>query len=127
MQLDFLPPDLAGQVKELQDYEFTSSEARERFDELLDKLRSQLMQSQFNQMAGAMQNIDEAQMQRMKDMFNDLNQLLEMRERGRTPTRSSRSSWSASATSSRTTRRTSTSSSSRWLSRWRPPRRCSTR
>ena len=82
MQLDFLPPDLAGQVKELQDYEFTSSEARERFDELLDKLRSQLMQSQFNQMAGALQNMDQAQMQRMKDMMNDLNQLLEMRENG---------------------------------------------
>jgi uncharacterized protein with von Willebrand factor type A (vWA) domain len=82
MQLDFLPPDLAGQVKELQEYEFTSSEARERFDELLEQLRSQLMQSQFNQMAGALQNMDQAQMQRMKDMMNDLNQLLEMRENG---------------------------------------------
>src|SRR3989440_1881460 len=29
MQLDLLPPDLAGQVQELQSYEFTSSEARE--------------------------------------------------------------------------------------------------
>ena len=38
---------------ELQDYEFTSSEARERFDELIDKLRQQLMQSYFNQMSGA--------------------------------------------------------------------------
>jgi uncharacterized protein with von Willebrand factor type A (vWA) domain len=45
MQLDFLPPDLAGMVKELQDYEFTSSEAREKFDELMDQLRQQLMQS----------------------------------------------------------------------------------
>jgi len=81
-QLDLLPPDLAGQVKDLQKYEFTSTEAREKFDELLDKLRQQLMQSQFNQMAGAMQNIDEAQMQRMKDMINGLNQLLEMREQG---------------------------------------------
>ena len=32
MRLDMLPPDLAGQVKELQQYEFTSSEAREHFD-----------------------------------------------------------------------------------------------
>ena len=82
MQLDFLPPDLAGQVKQLQEYEFTSSEARERFDELLDKLRQQLMQSYFNQMAGALQNMDQAQMQRMKDMFNELNNMLEMREQG---------------------------------------------
>src|SRR5262245_32582163 len=31
MQLDMLPPDLSGQVQELQQYEFTSSEAREKF------------------------------------------------------------------------------------------------
>ena len=57
MQLDLLPPDLAGQVRELQEYDFTSSEARERFDELVDKLRQQLMQSYVDQMSGAMPNI----------------------------------------------------------------------
>jgi uncharacterized protein with von Willebrand factor type A (vWA) domain len=82
LQLDLLPPDLAGQVRELQNYEFTSSEARERFDELMDQLRHQLMQSYFNQMAGAMSDVSPEQLQRMKDMFNELNQLLEMRERG---------------------------------------------
>ena len=39
MQLDMLPPDLAGQVRDLQQYEFTSTEAREKFEELLDELR----------------------------------------------------------------------------------------
>jgi uncharacterized protein with von Willebrand factor type A (vWA) domain len=82
MQLDLLPPDLASRVRELQEYEFTSSEAREQFDALMDELRSQLMQSYFNQMSGAMANPDPQQMQRMKDMFNDLNQLLELREQG---------------------------------------------
>src|SRR5437660_11434199 len=82
MQLDLLPPDLAGQVRELSEYEFTSSEARERFDELMDKLRQQLMQSYFNQMSGALQGMTPEQLQRMKDMFNALNQLLEMREAG---------------------------------------------
>ncbi|HMC52410.1 MAG TPA: hypothetical protein VKI64_06585 [Acidimicrobiales bacterium] len=82
MQLDLLPPDLAGQVRELQEYEFTSTEARERFDELMDRLRQQLMQSYFNEMAGALQGMSPEQMQRMKDMFNALNQLLEMREAG---------------------------------------------
>ncbi|MEY2476610.1 MAG: hypothetical protein QOG87_1925, partial [Actinomycetota bacterium] len=57
LRLDMLPPDLAGQVRELQEYEFTSSEAREKFDELMDKLRQQLMQSYFNQMAGAMSDV----------------------------------------------------------------------
>src|SRR3954466_12244044 len=56
-ELDLLPPDLAGQVRELQNYEFTSSEAREKFDQLTEQLRQQLMQSYFNQMAGAMSDV----------------------------------------------------------------------
>jgi uncharacterized protein with von Willebrand factor type A (vWA) domain len=82
MQLDMLPPDLAGMVRELQEYDFTSSEAREKFDELIEKLRQQLMQSYVNQMAGAMQNVPPEQMQRMKDMLSSLNDLLQMREQG---------------------------------------------
>jgi uncharacterized protein with von Willebrand factor type A (vWA) domain len=85
MQLDLLPPDLAGQVRELSEYEFASSEARERFDELMDKLREQLMQSYFNQMAGAMQDVGPEQMQRTKDMLSALNQMLEQRANGQEP------------------------------------------
>ncbi|MDP9073529.1 MAG: hypothetical protein M3N98_05005, partial [Actinomycetota bacterium] len=82
MQLDLLPPDLAGQVGALQEYEWTSSEARERFDELLDALRRELMQSYFNRMAGAMSDTSPEQLQRTKEMLNSLNELLEMRQRG---------------------------------------------
>jgi uncharacterized protein with von Willebrand factor type A (vWA) domain len=82
MQLDLLPPDLAGQVQALQQYDWTSSEAREKFDSLMDQLRQQLMQSYFNQMSGAMSDVSPEQLQRMKDMFNGLNQLLEMRQQG---------------------------------------------
>ena len=77
-----LPPDLAGQVRELQQYEFTSTEAREKFEQLMEQLREELVQSYFNQMSGAMQNVSPEDMQRMKDMFAELNNLLEMRERG---------------------------------------------
>jgi uncharacterized protein with von Willebrand factor type A (vWA) domain len=82
MQLDMLPPDLAGMVKDLQEYDFTSSEARERFEQLMDQLRQQLMQRYVNQMAGAMQDVSPEQMQRMKDMMSALNDLLEQKERG---------------------------------------------
>src|SRR5262245_40065292 len=85
MQLDMLPPDLAGQVRELQQYDFQSPEARQRFEELLEQLRQQLAQSYFNQMAGAMSNVDPAQMQRMKDMLSELNEMLAQRERGEEP------------------------------------------
>ncbi len=82
MALDLLPPDLAGQVQTLQQYEWTSSEAREAFDELLEQLRSQLMQNYFNQMSSSMSDVSQESMQRMKDMFNDLNQMLEARATG---------------------------------------------
>src|SRR3546814_8043037 len=52
LQLDMLSHDLAGMVKDLQQYEFTSSEARERFDELMDQLRQELTQSYFDQKIG---------------------------------------------------------------------------
>jgi uncharacterized protein with von Willebrand factor type A (vWA) domain len=53
MQLDMLPPDLAGRCAS-SSYDFTSAEAQQRFDELLDQLRQQLMQQYVDQMAGAM-------------------------------------------------------------------------
>src|SRR5215213_9712101 len=85
LRLDLLPPDLAGQVRELSEYEFASSEARERFEELMDQLRQQLAQSYFNSMAGAMSNPDPQAMARMKDMLAELNHMLEQRERGEEP------------------------------------------
>src|SRR4051794_21404490 len=57
MELDLLPPDLAGMVRELSEYDFTSSEARERFEELTQQLREQLAQRWFTQMAGAMSDV----------------------------------------------------------------------
>lgn len=82
MQLDLLPPDLAGQVQSLQEYDWTSSEAREAFDELMERLREQVMQSYFNQISGSMSDMSPESMQRMKDMFNDLNRMLETRAAG---------------------------------------------
>ncbi|HVA75774.1 MAG TPA: hypothetical protein VNF71_14545 [Acidimicrobiales bacterium] len=82
MALDLLPPDLAGQVQALQEYEWTSSDARQAFDELMDELRSQLMQSHFNQMSSAMSDMSPESLQRMKDMFNELNRMLETRAAG---------------------------------------------
>jgi uncharacterized protein with von Willebrand factor type A (vWA) domain len=85
LKLDMLPPDLAGQVKDLQEYDFTSSEARERFEELLQKLREQLMQNMVDKMTGAMKSQSPEDMAAMKDMMADLNQMLEKRERGEDP------------------------------------------
>jgi uncharacterized protein with von Willebrand factor type A (vWA) domain len=85
MELDLLPPDLNGMVKELQQYDFVSNEARERFEELLDQLRQQLAQRWFNQMAGAMSDVSPEAMARTKDMLAELNQMLDDRAAGREP------------------------------------------
>ncbi|MGI9120406.1 MAG: vWA domain-containing protein [Acidimicrobiales bacterium] len=85
MQLDLLPPDLAGQVRELSGYDFASPEARQRFETLVDELRQQLAQSWFNQMAGAMGEVSPEEMARTKDMLAELNAMLEQRARGSAP------------------------------------------
>ncbi len=82
MQLDFLPPDLAGQVRELSNYDFTSAEAQQRFEELMQKLKDQLMQNYLNQLSDSVNNMSPEDMGRMKDMFSELNNLLEMRANG---------------------------------------------
>ena len=77
--------NLAGQVRALQDYDFTSAEAAERFEELLDQLRQQLMQQAVDQMAGAMQDLSPEDLARMKDMLAELNGMLEQRRAGQEP------------------------------------------
>jgi len=82
LRLDLLPPDLAGQVQTLQQHDWASEQAHKEFEELLDELRKEVLKSQFNQMAEGMNNPDPENVQRMKDMFNDLNRLIEARQQG---------------------------------------------
>jgi uncharacterized protein with von Willebrand factor type A (vWA) domain len=85
MRLDLLPGDLAGKVRELSSYDFESSEAASRFEQLLDRLREQLMQQVVDQMSGAMQGMSPEDIARMKDMLAGLNEMIERRERGEDP------------------------------------------
>jgi uncharacterized protein with von Willebrand factor type A (vWA) domain len=85
MELDMLPPDLAGQVKGLQNYDFESDEAEQRFNELMDKLREQIMQQQLDQMAEGINDMAPEEMQRVKDMLAELNHMLEQRAAGEEP------------------------------------------
>ena len=84
-RLDMMPPDLAGKVRELSEYDFESNEARQRFEELMDQLRQQLMQQSVDQMSSAMQNMTPEDMARMKDMMAALNEMIERHQRGEDP------------------------------------------
>ncbi|MDQ1466157.1 MAG: hypothetical protein QOH10_572 [Actinomycetota bacterium] len=84
-ELDELPPDLAGRVQELQQYDWMDDAARQRFEELMQELRSQLLDNMFNQLSEGMSQMSPEQMQHMKDMLAELNRMLEQRERGEEP------------------------------------------
>jgi len=85
MELEMLPSDLAGKVRGMQNYDFESAEAQQRFDDLMDKLREQLMQQFVDQMSGAMQNMSPEDMARMKDMMASLNDMLDRHANGDDP------------------------------------------
>jgi uncharacterized protein with von Willebrand factor type A (vWA) domain len=85
MELDMLPGDLAGMVRELQNHEFASAEAGQRFEELVEKLRQQVLESYVNRMSGAVEGMTPEDMGRLKDMMAELNQMLEARAAGRDP------------------------------------------
>jgi uncharacterized protein with von Willebrand factor type A (vWA) domain len=80
--LDSLPPDPAGQLKELKDYRFVDPDAQAKFDELLEWLREQVMGSYFRSMAEGMQSMSPEQLARFKDMLSELNAMIDARERG---------------------------------------------
>lgn len=84
-QLDQLPGDMPGQIRGLTDYDFMDPDARQQFQELLDMLKQQMMQSTFQGMQQAIQNTSPEAMQGMKQMLSDLNQMLRQAAEGGNP------------------------------------------
>jgi len=82
MALDLQPDDPAGRIQSLQHYDFVSSEARERFEELVDELRREMAETFFEGASDALSTMGPEQMARMRDAYDALNQMLEQRERG---------------------------------------------
>jgi uncharacterized protein with von Willebrand factor type A (vWA) domain len=83
--LDQLPPDAAAQMKELQNYEFVNPDAQHRFQELVEQLRQAMTESFFNDISKMVKEMSDGDMQRMKDMTRDLNDMLAQRMRGEEP------------------------------------------
>ena len=85
LQLDMLPNDLPGQLKQLENYEFTSPEAERRFYELLSNLREQLMEDMVQQLTQQAQNMTPDDMRRVSEMLAELNDMLQQRADGIEP------------------------------------------
>ncbi|MCH8108639.1 MAG: VWA domain-containing protein [Chloroflexi bacterium] len=84
-KLDDLPESPSGAIKELQDYDFMDPEAREKFQELLDMLKQQMMQNFFQGMRQQLQSMSPEQMEDLKNMIQALNQMLRDRATGEDP------------------------------------------
>jgi uncharacterized protein with von Willebrand factor type A (vWA) domain len=84
-QLDQLPPDPAGQIRDLQRYDFVDAEARRQFEELLQSLRQQTLQPFVQGMQQAAQGMTPEDLRQLREMLQDLNRLLHERAEGREP------------------------------------------
>ena len=84
-QIDQLPEDAAGQMRNLQEYEFENEEARRQYEELLEQLKQSMMNRFFQDMSQAMQDTSPEDMERMRQMVQDLNEMLERQQRGEDP------------------------------------------
>jgi uncharacterized protein with von Willebrand factor type A (vWA) domain len=84
-KLESLPDGMAENIKQLQEYEFVSQDARSKFEELLAELRGHGQGTVFNQMKRQVSEFDPEQMRRMNDMLKELTQLLSDGLRGSAP------------------------------------------
>ncbi|MFN0094567.1 MAG: vWA domain-containing protein [Dehalococcoidia bacterium] len=83
--LSELPEDVGGQVRQLQNYEFMDPEAQQKFNELVESLKKAMTETFFKDMYNQIANMSPEDMQRMKDMVRDLNQMLQDKMGGKEP------------------------------------------
>ena len=76
IQLDALPADTGGAVRELDSYDWQSADAREAYQEIRDLLGRELLDQRFAGMKQAMENATPEDVERVRQMLEDLNQLL---------------------------------------------------
>ncbi|HEX5992930.1 MAG TPA: VWA domain-containing protein, partial [Thermomicrobiales bacterium] len=84
-QLDSLPHEPAAAIRALTDYDFMTPEARQQFQELLDMLQQQMTQQMFQGMQQALSQMTPEDIAEMRQMMQELNEMLEARRRGEDP------------------------------------------
>ncbi len=84
-KLDALPEGVGGQIQELMEYDFMDPEAQQKFQELLDMLKSQMAQNMSQQMRDQIQGMTPDQMAAMQEMMRQLNQMIRDKLEGLEP------------------------------------------
>jgi uncharacterized protein with von Willebrand factor type A (vWA) domain len=84
-ELDRLPEDVGGAIRNLNDYEFMDEGAAQAFQKLMEELKQQISQTYFRNMTQTMQQLRPQDLGQVKAMLKELNQMLRDRLEGRTP------------------------------------------
>ena len=82
MQRDLMGERLADRLKQFQDYEFISSEAREEYERLVSELNADLLSTYFEQSKEMFSNPDSEELARVRDMMDALSTMIEQDRRG---------------------------------------------
>ncbi len=81
-ELDALPRDTARAVRQLAEYPWRSDEARQKYEQIKDMLRSEVLDAQFAGIRDALANSTPQDMARMRQMLGALNDMLDADARG---------------------------------------------
>ncbi|HXL20568.1 MAG TPA: hypothetical protein VN961_23855, partial [Streptosporangiaceae bacterium] len=81
-ELDALPSDTAGAIRQLSDYQWRSQAAAQTFEQLRELLRREVLDSQFRGIKEQMSESDAGGMQRVKEMMAALTDMIEADARG---------------------------------------------
>jgi uncharacterized protein with von Willebrand factor type A (vWA) domain len=84
-RLDDLPHNLGGAVKELNEYDFMDPEAQRQFHELMDLLKQRVLENTFQDIRQQLQSMGPEDMAAMREMLQDLNQMLQDQMQGLEP------------------------------------------
>ncbi|GAA4538047.1 VWA domain-containing protein [Pseudonocardia xishanensis] len=86
MQLDALPNDTGGAVRELNEYDWRSADARQAYEDIRDLLGREMMDQRFEGMKQALQGATPEDVERINSMMESLNSLLENHANGQDTT-----------------------------------------
>jgi uncharacterized protein with von Willebrand factor type A (vWA) domain len=81
-ELDALPRDTAGAIRQLADYQWRSRAAAQTFEQLKELLKREVLDSQFRGIKDAMSESDAEGMRRVKEMMAALTDMIEADARG---------------------------------------------
>ena len=84
-KLDALPEGLAGQIKDLMEYDFMDPDAQQKFQELLDTLKDQMSQNMGQKMMDQVKSMSEEDQAATHDMMRALNEMIRDKMAGQEP------------------------------------------